>query len=147
MLHQPNSEQMNLLITPPEDILSELQTVDDFLNVTCSEDIEEVVNRGNDLAVWIARSGKLLADAKYHLDKKMKSEVMDTLREQARNQKVSSTAINKIIGSLCAEEQYIVNWSERTNRSATHQLEWCRSLMAKQRAEMQFSGIYNTSKF
>jgi hypothetical protein len=138
---------MNLSITPPEDILTELRAIDSFLNITCSEEIEEVVNRGNELAVWIARSGKLLADSKYHLDKKMKSEVIETLREQARSQKVSSTAINKIIGSLCAEEQYLVNWSERINRSCVHSMDWCRTLISKAKEEMKFSGMYNNSKF
>lgn len=134
---------MNLFITSPEDILTELQTIDSFLNITCSEDIKEIIARGNDLAVWIARSGKLYADAKYHFDKKMKSEVMETLREQAKNQKVSSTAINKIIASLCAEEQYLVTWSERINRTCTHQLDWCRTLISKAKEEMKFSGMYN----
>lgn len=41
---------MNLLITPKEQILAELQNIDSFLNITMSENAEEAVQRGNDLA-------------------------------------------------------------------------------------------------
>ena len=59
---------MNLLITSKEQILAELTNIDSFLNITMSEDVAEAVQRGNDLAVYVARSGKLLADSKYWLN-------------------------------------------------------------------------------
>ena len=59
---------MNLNITPTDKISKELAAIDAFLNITMSEDVQEAVLRGNDLAVYIARTGKLLADAKYHLN-------------------------------------------------------------------------------
>lgn len=61
---------MNLNITPIESIAEELATIDSFLNITMSEEVQEAVLRGNDLAVYIARTGKLLADAKYYLNGK-----------------------------------------------------------------------------
>ncbi len=135
---------MNLNITLQDQILKELSHIDSFLTVTCSEQIEEVVERGNDLAVHIARSGKLLADAKYHLNTKMKSDVFDVLKMTARQAGATSKAVNKIIDSLCADEQYLVDWAERINRTATHQLDWCRSLLAKAREEMRFTpAAYN----
>lgn len=139
---------MNLDITPSNQILQELIEIDEFLNITSSEQVEEIVQRGNDLAVYIARSGKLLADAKYHLDRKMKSEVFDTLKETGKQAGASAKAVNKIIDSLCAEEQYLVNWAERSNRTATHQLEWCRTLISKAKAEMALAPqMYNNPKF
>lgn len=134
---------MNLNITSPDQILEELKTIDDYLNITMSEEAEEAVLRGNDLAVHIARSGKLLADAKYHLNDKMKNEIFETLREAGKNAKTSATAVNMIIKSLCKEEQYMVDWCERINRSATHQLDWVRSVISKAKAEMQYMGSYN----
>ena len=70
---------MNILITPKEQICKELTDIDSFLNITMSENAEEAVLRGNDLAVYVARSGKLLADAKYWLNEAMNSETMKTL--------------------------------------------------------------------
>lgn len=139
---------MNLNITPPAQIADELTEIDGFLNITSSEQIEEVVQRGNDLAVYIARSGKLLADAKYHLNEKMKHDVFETLRNTGKGTGATATAINAIVKSLCKEEQYLVDWCERVNRSATHQLDWCRTLISKAKEEMRISGSYqNTGGF
>lgn len=138
---------MNLDITSPEQIIKELTQIDKFLNITCSEQIEEVVLRGNDLAVHIARSGKLLADAKYHLNEKLKEEVFDTIRQTGKQAGATSTAINAIIKSLCKDEQYMVDWCERVNRSATHQLDWARTLISKAKEEMRISGSYQNSGF
>lgn len=128
---------MNLNIASKEQILKEAIEIDSFLQETMSEMAEEAVMRGNDLAVYIARTGKMLADAKYHLSEAKKDEVLDVLRETAKNAKSTSKATNALIDSICKEEQYLVDWCERLNRSATHQLDWCRTLIAKARAEMQ----------
>lgn len=139
---------MNLNITPIDKIAEELAAIDSFLNITTSEQIVEVVQRGNDLAVYIARTGKLLADAKCHLNGKRKSEIFDTLRETAGRAGATTKAVNAIIDSLCKEEQYMVDWSERSNRTATHQLDWCRTLISKAKAEMAIAPqSYNNPKF
>ena len=135
-------------ITPIESIVEELATFDSYLNITMSEDVQEAVLRGNDLAVYIARTGKLLADAKYHLNVKKKSEVFDTLRETASRAGATSKAVNAIIDSLCKDEQYLVDWCDRLNRTATHQLEWCRTIISKAKTEMALAPqSYNNPKF
>lgn len=133
---------MNLLITPKEKILAELTNIDQFLNITMSENPEEAVQRGNDLAVYIARTGKMLADAKYWLNEAVKSEVMQTLVDTAKNSKATATAINALVNSLCREEHYLVDWCERCNRTATHQLSWCVTVISKAKEEMKLSGAY-----
>lgn len=139
---------MDLNITPINDIAQELGVIDSFLNITMSEQVQEAVLRGNDLAVYIARTGKLLADAKYHLNAKKKSEVFDALRDTASRAGATSKAVNAIIDSLCKEEQYLVDWCDRLNRTATHQLEWCRTLISKAKAEMAIAPqMYNNPKF
>ena len=49
---------MNLTITPPQQIIDEITAIDSFLNIVMSEDMEEAVVRGNDLASHIARSDR-----------------------------------------------------------------------------------------
>ena len=137
---------MNLLITSKEQIFAELTNIDSFLNITMSENAEEAVQRGNDLAVYIARTGKLLADSKYWLNEAMKSEIMQTLEVTAKNAKATATAINALIGSLCREDRYLVDWCERYNRTATHQLSWCVTVISKAKEEMKISGMYNNKK-
>lgn len=139
---------MNLNITPIDKIADELSAIDSFLNISMSEEVAEAVQRGNDLAVYIARTGKLLADAKYHHREKMNSEGIKTIETIAKSAKTPAKAINAIIDSLCRQEQYVVDWCERTNRSATHQLEWCRTVISKAKAEMSLAPIsYNHPKF
>lgn len=137
---------MNLNIASKEQILKEAIVIDSFLQETMSEMAEESVMRGNDLAVYIARTGKMLADAKYHLSEAKKDEVLDVLRETAKNAKATSKATNALIDSICKEEQYLVDWCERLNRSATHQLDWCRTLISKAKEEMRLSPqMYNSN--
>lgn len=139
---------MNLNITPKDQIATELTSIDSFLNITMSEQAQEAVIRGNDLAVYIARTGKLLADAKYHLNARLKDEVFDTLRDTAKRAGATSKAVNAIIDSLCKEERYLVDWCERLNRTATHQIEWCRTLISKAKEEMRLTPqMYNNPKF
>lgn len=128
---------MNLNITPLEHILSELNEIDAFLSITMSEQAEEALQRGNDLAVYVARSGKLWADAKYWLNESMRSEVLDTLRNAAHDTKATGKAINSLIDSLCREQRYLVDWAERCNRTATHQLSWCVTVISKAKEEMK----------
>nr|WP_229099138.1 hypothetical protein [Bacteroides finegoldii] len=137
---------MNLLITSREQILAELTEIDSFLNIIMSENAEEAVQRGNDLAVYVARTGKLLADAKYWLNEAVKSKVMQTLVETAKNAKATATAINALVNSLCREERYLVDWCERCNRTATHQLSWCVTVISKAKEEMKMAGMYNNKK-
>lgn len=139
---------MNLNITPIDSIAEELVTIYSFLNITMSEEVQEAVLRGNDLAVYINRTGKLWVDAKHHLNSKKKSEVFNTLRDTASRAGATAKAVNAIIDSLCKEEQYLVDWCERLNRTATHQLEWCRTLISKAKAEMALAPqSYNNPKF
>lgn len=139
---------MNLNITPKDQIATELASIDSFLNITMSEQAQEAVIRGNDLAVYIARTGKLLADAKYHLNARLKDEVFETLRDTAKRAGATSKAVNAIIDSLCKEERYLVDWCERLNRTATHQIEWCRTLISKAKEEMRLTPqMYNNPKF
>ena len=73
----------------------------------------------------------------------MNSEVIQALKETAKEARVTATAVNALINSICREERYLVDWCERCNRAATHQLSWCVTVISKAKAEMQMSGSYN----
>jgi len=136
---------MNLVITTLSDLNEEAKVIQSDLDVTMSEDANEAQERGNMLAAHISRTGKMLADAKYHLNDKKKSDIMDSLRMIAKDTpNASTTSVNELIKSLCKEEQYLVDWIERLNRTATHQLEWCRTVISKAKAEMAI-GSFNRS--
>lgn len=127
------------MITPKDKIKIELEEIQNFLELTQSEDVNEAVYRGNELAIYMARSGKLLADAKIHKDEKLNSEVM---REIKSLLSLPASTSNKYIDTLTREENHLVNWADRLNAACSRQLEWCRTIISKGKAEMQALQMY-----
>ncbi|WP_312554926.1 hypothetical protein [Empedobacter brevis] len=125
---------MQNIITSLSEIELELQSIQEFTEITPSEDVNEIVQRGNDLIAYLARTTKLLADAKYHKDNKLNSAFIDEIRKISQ---LSASVANKYVDSLCKDENYLINWSERLNRTVTHQIDWCRTIVSKNKAEMQ----------
>jgi len=115
----------------------ELETMQTFLEMPVSEELSLVVERGKDLTVIIARSSYLMAETKRTLNEKLQSEVMMSLREIARETPfATSRTVNALIDSLCREERFIYEWTERINRTATHQIEFIRTLISLAKQEL-----------
>lgn len=125
---------MNSLITSSEDIKKELTDIQNFLEMTMSEDAQEAVVRGNDLSVYMARTGKLVADSKYHRDQKLRSEM---IKEYQKLLDFPASVAVKYTDALVENETYLMTWATRLNASCTHQLDWCRTIISKAKAEMQ----------
>ena len=125
---------MNNLISSFDEIQKELKVVQSFLEETMSEDANEAVLRGNDLAVYMARTGKLVADSKYHRDQKLRSEM---IKEYQKLLDFPASVAVKYTDTLVENETYLMTWATRLNASCTHQLEWCRTVISKAKAEMQ----------
>ena len=123
-----------MYITPLQSILKELEEIQEFLEITPSEDPNEAVYRGNQIGVYMARSLKLLADAKYHQDEKLKSSVIAEIKQLLS---LPPSLANKFIDTLTKEENYAVVWAERINRTCSHQMDWSRTIISKAKAEMQ----------
>ena len=133
-------------ISTIEELEEEAHFIDRFLNEVPDDDMNEAVERGNELASYIARTGKMLADAKYWKDQKTKGDAMATLIDMLEQFRLSATAQNEILKASCSRENYLVNWIDRLNRAATHQLEWARTVVSKAKEEMRLSnGINNQS--
>ena len=124
-----------------EKLRREAQELQDFLEITMSDDPQEVIERGNDLQVYMARTGKMLADAKYMLNKQKHQDTMNIVREFIIDQKLSAKVQNAMIEGICKEWQYLVDWIERLNAACTHQLDWCRSVNSKNKEELRLSNI------
>lgn len=116
-------------------IQKEAEHIQDFLEPDyVPDDIDNIEDRGNHLIVYMARSGKLLADAKWHKDKALRDSTIRLM-----NEKLSPSTMNKLIDADCEEENYLVNWMERINRSCTHSLDWCRTQISKAKEEMRLT--------
>lgn len=115
----------------------ELDTMQVFLETPISEELSAAIERGNDLTIIIARSGYLIAETKRNLNEKMQSEVMDEIRNIGKEiPYASSRTVNALIDSLCREERYLYDWVERINKTATHQLEYIRTLISLAKQEL-----------
>lgn len=132
-------------IMPVSDIQKECQQIQDYLEAEYNADVPAACEaRGNDLEQYMARSGKMLADAKYWQDQFVNSAIMDTIKEALQQQKVWSVSlINKKVEALAKDYNYLVTWCDRINRTATHQLDFIRTLISKHKAEIQASGWGN----
>lgn len=124
-----------------ETLTKEAQEIQDFLEITMSEDPQEVVFRGNDLVVYLARSAKMLADAKQIYNRQRKDETMQIIEKFIIDKKLSAKVQNALIDGLCADIKYLVDWLERINAAITHQIDWCRSVVSKNKEEMRLSNL------
>ena len=127
---------MNNLITDLQSIKNELVIIQDYLEITPSEEITEIEDRGNQLIVYIARTSKLLADAKYHKNEKLNSTFVNDIKKISG---LSASLANKFVDRLCKDENHLIDWCERLNRASTHGYEWTRSLLSKATAEWKYN--------
>ena len=124
-------------VKPQYKILDELVIYHDQIDTMLVDDPNVVVDELIIAENIMVNSGKLLADAKYWLNEAMHSDTINTMKMLTKEQpKITSTAINQIVKSLCKDQQYMVDFAERLNRSATHRADYCRSIMSKHKAEM-----------
>ncbi len=122
-----------------EQLQQEAGQIQSFLEITVSEDPNEMVSRLSDLSVYMARTGKMLADAQHIRDKAIANVYAESIR---LIEKMPATVTRKFVESQTANENHIVTWLERLNRSCTHQSENLRTQVsfAKQQLEMTRSG-------
>ena len=82
------------------------------------------------LAVYQARSGYMLAEAKKTLSEKKKTEIVNTIIAIAKENYLSAKAQNALVDSIATDEQFMVDWLDRINAACKHQLDAVRSLLS-----------------
>jgi hypothetical protein len=137
---------MYSFITPKPQLEQEALAINVFLQEelkTSFDDIQshgdEIEIRGNKIAVYVVRTGAMLADAKYHLNEKLKSDILVTLIQQMKGTFLSATAQKEFIRSACTYETWLVDYIEREHKNCVHLLDWYRSLLSKYKEELNHS--------
>ncbi len=115
----------------------EAKQIQEYLEITCSDNPEEIRSRISDLSVYMARSGEMLAQAKRDYNKKVSSEIANTIVKIAKEQFLSATAQNALVKSIAEDEQFLVDWLERINRTCTHQIDALRSLLSYEKEQLR----------
>lgn len=108
-------------------MLDECKEMQAFLEVKPSDDPNELTDRLAMLSVYMARSGDMLAQAKFLLDD-MRCKVFD--EKQFEIGTMSPTIASKYIESQTGECNYLVNWLDRINRSCVHQADSLRTIFS-----------------
>jgi hypothetical protein len=85
----------------------------------------------------MAQTGKMLADAKWHYNNLLNSEIIKALKDQ---DKMTASTLNNYIKGMCKDYQYLVDWIDRINATCTHQIDLMRSLISKHKEELKLSG-------
>ena len=124
-------------MTPHEEA-AEMQA---YLEEIPNDNPSDLSERIKVLAVYQARSGYLLAEAKKTLSEKKKAEIVNTIMEIARTGHLSSKAQNALVDSIATDEQFMVDWLDRINAACKHQLDAVRSLLSFEKE------VYKTSNY
>ena len=99
-------------ITPAEHIQEELQTIQAFLEVSYAADQPaEVSDRFVQLGVYMARTGKLKADAEHWYNQLLASSIMEALKRGYERQ-LSATTINKYVEAESRGYKYLLTWAD-----------------------------------
>ena len=130
---------MNDIITSVENLTEEAVKMQFYLDVTVGDDPSEWTERGSTLCEYMARSGKCLADAKYHLAQKKKSFIIDELSELLSLFDYSATTQKELISNCCGDIERLVTWMDRINRTCNHQIDWLRTLISKEKEEAKMN--------
>lgn len=117
----------------------EAQQIQDYLDIECSENPEEVLERIRAIMPYISRTAFMLAEAKKALRRKKASEISNTIINIAKEQCLSAKVQNTLIDSIAEEEAYLVDWLERLNAAATHQVDALRSILSYERENLRIT--------
>lgn len=104
------------------------------------DSMDAIISHANNLSARLAMSGKLLADAKYHRSNFYGSAVMEMLKKQS-SEVMYADAQKKYLMSLSKDYDYVVDWAERVNATLTHQLDFMRSLISKEKELMKMTNM------
>ena len=117
----------------------EAQQIQDYLDIECSENPEEVLERIRAILPYISRTAFMLAEAKKALRRKKATEISNTIINIAKEQCLSAKVQNTLIDSIAEEEAYLVDWLDRLNAAATHQVDALRSILSYERENLRIT--------
>ena len=119
----------------------ECQEIQDYLEILCSGTPNEILVRLSTISVYLARTAQMLADAKKAANEVKKSGVArQVIGMLGKGLPLSATTQKAIIDGLAVEENHLVDWIERLNRTCTHQLDALRSMLSFEKEMARIAG-------
>ena len=118
-----------------DQIKTSLSKMQAYLETPIGNEPNQLLERMEYLLIMVAKSGQLLAEAKLAQDQIINQGLLQAM-EQGLDKRLSPSLITKFVGTNAKEVNYLVNWADRVNASATHQLDAIRTIVSYRKAEM-----------
>lgn len=122
-----------------EKLLEEAEKMQNYLEVECSDNIAEVIERIRTLSVYLARSGSMLAEAKRIYRRKVTSEIANTIIAIAKENYLSAKAQNALVNAIAEDEAFLVDKLDRINSSCVHQIDALRSILSYEKESLKLN--------
>jgi hypothetical protein len=119
------------------DLKTECESIQAELETLIPDELNAVIERAKEIAVYQARTGYMLAETKKLAREKKTSEIGKTIVKIAKENYLSAKAQNALIDSIASEEMYLVDWLDRINSMCVHQMDLCRSIISKEKEELR----------
>ena len=124
-------------IASPESITLLCREAQSFLESHYNADNGDAcVYRMQMLENYMATTGKMLADAKFHLRQKIEHSIDDL---HTKKEKLSASIFNKYVDAVTRDIAYLVDWCGRLNAGCVHSIEACRTIISKLKEEMRIA--------
>lgn len=110
-----------------ERLTAEAADVQSFLTLPPTDVADELAERLGKCNVYIASTGRMLAEAKVLLDCATVA-AFETIGSKV--EKLGAQMGGKVLQAYCKDESFLVNWIERENRALVHQADNLRTLIS-----------------
>lgn len=120
-----------------EELFSLAESIHQVLKSEIVDDVSVYTERGNSLAVYMANTGKMLADARYWRDQALSESIIKKIKTTLP---LPASTLNELVKAECKNENYLVNWIEQLDKETKYQLEWLRTCISKEKAQMYLMG-------
>jgi len=121
-----------------DEIINECEAIQAEVETVIPDEVNSVIEHAKRMAVYMARTGYMLAEAKKAMRSKTTSEICHTIIKLAKEGGLTATAQNELIKNVAAEEWFLVDWADRLNRDCVHVIDLCRSIISKEKEEMKY---------
>ena len=124
---------MYLQTTPIEDIATELETMQGYLDEEVEDDIQLCAKRLEKLCNYISRAGKLVSDARYYLNQAKEIAILKVVSEHAG---MSPSTVNALITAGCRNENLVYDRADKIYKTIEKQSDNLRTIISKAKAEI-----------
>jgi hypothetical protein len=114
----------------------ELENIQQYLEITVSDDPNEISERLSMIAVYMARTGFILAEARMELDQ---ARVSAYSTHVGTIGKLPATVSKMFIESVTDQQNRLVNWVDRLNSTCIHQGDILRTLLSFQKENLKLT--------